>query len=187
MQSSSSIGEGDANPVILGKPMRQTYLIALGSNMRVPGLGLPHNVIEAALHELDSSWVECIGASPIVASAPVGPSQRTYANAVAAIATELSPLALLARLQQLEYAFGRNKAQRRGSRWRARALDLDIILWSGGIWRSRTLAIPHRLMHHRGFVLGPAALLAPRWRDPISGLTIAQLNARLTRPRPLTN
>jgi 2-amino-4-hydroxy-6-hydroxymethyldihydropteridine diphosphokinase len=33
----------------------------------------------------------------------------------------------------------------------------------------------------RHFVLGPAAAIAAGWRDPVSGLTVRQLAARLNR------
>ncbi len=47
------------------------------------------------------------------------------------------------------------------------------------------LIVPHVSFRERGFVLHPAAALAPDWRDPVGGLTLRQLRARLTRPRPL--
>jgi 7,8-dihydro-6-hydroxymethylpterin-pyrophosphokinase len=44
---------------------------------------------------------------------------------------------------------------------------------------------PHPQFRRRAFVLGPACAIARGWRDPVSGLTLAQLHARLTRRRPL--
>lgn len=128
--------------------------------------------------------IDVFANSPIISSAPVGPSQRTYANAAAILASPLEPPALLDRLHEIEAHFGR---ERRGQRWRARVLDLDIILWSGGIWAEDrpALSIPHPAMRTRGFVLAPAAAIAPDWRDPVTGLTIRQLQSRLTRPKPL--
>ena len=122
------------------------------------------------------------GGCPIIASRPLGPSQRSYANGAALVKTRLAPPALLALLQGQESSFGRI---RRGERWRARVLDLDIVLWGGGIWAAPGLIFPHPLFAQRRFVLGPAARIAPGWRDPLSGLTLARLHARLTRPRPL--
>jgi hypothetical protein len=43
------------------------------------------------------------------------------------------------------------------------------------------IAAPHAAYRRRDFVLRPAAQIAPRWRDPLSGLTIAQLHHRATR------
>jgi len=120
-------------------------------------------------------------ASPIVTSAPLGPSIRRYANAVALIETGESPPALLARLKAIERAFGR----RRGRRWGARVIDLDIILWSGGAWAGPGLTIPHVAWRARTFVLAPLAGLAPDWRAPGTALTVRHALARLTRPRAL--
>ena len=89
---------------------------------------------------------------------------------------------MLALLQAVEAEFGRH---RRGQAWMARVLDLDIVLWSGGCWAEPDLTIPHPQFRWRAFVLGPAHAVAPGWRDPLSGLTLRQLHARLTAPRPL--
>ena len=64
-------------------------------------------------------------------------------------------------------------------RWRARTLDLDLILWSGGCWADAVLVIPHRAFRGRSFVLDPAARIARDWRDPITGLSLAHLHHRL--------
>jgi 2-amino-4-hydroxy-6-hydroxymethyldihydropteridine diphosphokinase len=66
-------------------------------------------------------------------------------------------------------------------------LDLDILLWSGGLWISDnpSLAIPHNQMRKRSFVLGPASQIASDWRDPVSGLSIKHLFHRLMQPKPL--
>ncbi len=114
-----------------------------------------------------------VAASTVIETAPVGPSQRRFANMAAIVATDEPPDALLARLKAIEAAFGR----RRGQRWGARVIDLDIILWSGGAWVSPGLTIPHPAFRARDFVLRPLAQIAPGWRDPVSGRTIRQLVA----------
>ena len=119
--------------------------------------------------------------SPIIASAPMGPAQRRFANAVAVLDSEYDPPSLLAALKRMEREFGR----RSGRRWGDRVLDLDIVLWGEGVWRDHALAIPHPEFRNRTFFLGPATRVAGDWRDPVSGLSIAHLNARLTRARPL--
>ena len=150
--------------------------------MRVTGVGVPRRVIGAALAALEAEGMAVNAVSPIIDSAPLGPSLRHYANAAVVVATDLAPPALLARLQRVERRFGR---QWRGQKWRARPLDCDIVLWSGGVWRGQTLTIPHPEFRRRTFVLGPAAAVAPRWRDPMSGQALVHLHSRLTRPRPL--
>ena len=157
-------------------------MIALGSNLRHGLIGAPRRILAEAIDALEMPDIDVYAHSPIICSAPVGPSQRTYANAAAIVASNLEPPALLARLHEIEAHFGRD---RRGQRWRSRVLDLDIVLWSGGIWADDALSIPHRAMRIRGFVLTPAAMIAPDWRDPVSSMTIRQLQSRLTRPKPL--
>lgn len=148
--------------------------------MRVPGVGAPPRVLAAALRALAQNGMAIEAVSEVIASAPMGPSLRRFANAAAVIASDQGPRAVLARLQHIENAFGR---RRRGQRWRARPLDIDIVLWSGGMWGDGALTIPHPAMRARDFVLAPAAAIAPRWRDPVTGLTLRQLRVRLTRPR----
>ena len=158
---------------------QQSYLIALGSNRRHVLYGAPRQVLGAAMEELSS--LGTVGArSPIIATEPMGPAQRRFANAAALIESELDPEAMLAGLKRMESEFGR----RSGLRWGDRVLDLDIILWSEGEWRSPALQIPHAEFRQRSFVLDTVRTLAPNWRDPKSGLSIAQLHGRLTKPRP---
>ena len=146
------------------------YAIAIGSNR--PGRhGPPEAEVRAAIAALGG----VIAASRIFATPPLGPSSRRYANAVAILESAESPPALLARLKAIERAFGR----RSGRRWGARVIDLDIILWSGGVHAGAVLTIPHPAFRARRFVLDPLETLVPRWRDPMTGLTIRQLAARV--------
>lgn len=157
------------------------YLIALGSNVRHQRHGSPERVLRAAFGALDAAGLTLEARSPVLRTAPLGPSRRRYANAAAIVHSRLDPPALLACLKAIEAEFG---ARRAGRPWRARVLDLDIVLWSGGPWSSRGLTVPHAAFRTRSFVLRPAATIAPDWRDPLTGLTVHHLLARLTRPRP---
>lgn len=156
-------------------------MIALGSNKRHRRHGAPRRVIAAAIEAIEASGITVLALSPTIETAPVGPSSRRYANAAAVIACPDPPPALFARLKQVERAFGRRPARR----WAARVLDLDIILWSGGIWASPGLGIPHRHFRERAFVLTPLKAIAPNWRDPLTGLTPTQLLHRLERKTPV--
>jgi 2-amino-4-hydroxy-6-hydroxymethyldihydropteridine diphosphokinase len=135
-------------------------------------------VLAAALERLEREGVTVLATAPVMRTEPVGPSLRRYANSAALIETALEPLALLALAKRVERDFGRRRG---GQRWTSRVLDLDLVLWSGGSFGVPGLVIPHRLFRTRAFVLDPAVRIAPRWRDPVTGLTIRQLHARLTR------
>jgi 2-amino-4-hydroxy-6-hydroxymethyldihydropteridine diphosphokinase len=156
------------------------YLIALGSNRRHHRVGRPRDVLAAALERLEDEGVRIRDLAPVLLSDPVGPSLRRYANSAAVVETALDPPALLTLLKRIERAFGRRSG---GRRWTSRVLDLDLILWSGGPYAAPGLIVPHPLFRTRSFVLAPAAHIAADWRDPLTGLTIRQLHARLTRPR----
>lgn len=151
------------------------YAIAIGSN-RCGRHGRPVDEVRAAIAALSG----VVARSPIMASDPVGPSIRRYANAVVLVDSAEEPPALLRRLKAIERGFGR----RRGQRWSARVIDLDIVLWSDGAWWSRDLTIPHPAFRERDFVLTPLLRVAPEWRDPIGGLTVRQLRARSRRAQP---
>jgi len=157
---------------------RHRYLIALGSNRRHARFGAPRRVLAAAVDRLRAEGVRVIATALPVETAPIGPSIRRYANSAAVIETDLEPEALLTLLKRIEREFGRRPG---GQRWRARVLDLDLVLWSGGPYASPTLTIPHPLFRTRAFVLTPALTVAAGWRDPLTGLTVRQLHARLTR------
>ncbi len=164
--------------------LEHLYLIGLGSNQRHTLIGSPARIIEQALIALEMPEIDVFARSSIISSRPIGPSARLYANAAAIIATSLNPDEILQQLQMIEQHFGR---LRRGQNWRSRTLDLDILLWSGGIWCSDApaLAIPHPQLHLRNFVLEPAANIAGNWRDPVSGFAIKHLVKRLNRSKPL--
>ncbi|MFM2300909.1 MAG: 2-amino-4-hydroxy-6-hydroxymethyldihydropteridine diphosphokinase [Pseudomonadota bacterium] len=152
------------------------YLIALGSNQRHHRFGNPRAVLRAAVAALEASGVAVLRIAPIIASAPIGPSLRRYANSAAVVETALPPDDLLATLKAIEQAFGRTRG---GQRWSSRVLDLDIVLWAGGAWSSPGLTVPHIAFRTRDFVLRPAAAIAPRWRDPLTGNSLRQLAGHL--------
>jgi 2-amino-4-hydroxy-6-hydroxymethyldihydropteridine diphosphokinase len=145
------------------------YAISIGSNRRGRH-GSPECEVAAAIEALGG----VTAASRTFASAPLGPSIRRFANAVVLIESDEPPRVLLARLKAIERSFGR----RRGQRWGARVIDLDIILWSGGVWADKALVVPHPGFRERRFVLDPLLAVAPGWRDPITHLTVRQLAAR---------
>ena len=158
--------------------MSHLYAIAIGSNRPHGRFGRPAGVVEAAIARLDEEF-GLFDASPIVLNAAHGGAGRDFANAVALIESDVEPPEMLRRLKATERAFGR----RRGRRWGPRVLDLDLVLWSGGAFRSRRLTIPHPLLGKRAFVLQPLAAIAPGWR--IRGpLTACHLAHRLARRAP---
>jgi 2-amino-4-hydroxy-6-hydroxymethyldihydropteridine diphosphokinase len=156
----------------------QLYAIAIGSNRPHGRHGKPTGVVEAAIARLDQEF-GLFDAAPILLNPAHGGAGRDFANSVALVESALDPPELLRRLKAIERDFGR----RRGRRWGTRVLDLDIVAWSGGEWRSRGLNIPHRSAARRSFVVGPLATIAPWWR--LKGhVTAHHFAHRLARRRP---
>jgi 2-amino-4-hydroxy-6-hydroxymethyldihydropteridine diphosphokinase len=153
------------------------YAIAIGSNRRHIRHGRPPGVVEAAIARLDAEF-DLFDASPVILNKAVGGAGRDFANAVALVESPLEPKAMLAELKSVERNFGR----RPGKRWGARVLDLDLVAWSGGEYRSRRLTIPHPRLKERDFVLGPLAAIAPGWKV-LGGLSVRHLASRLGKRR----
>lgn len=154
------------------------YVIAIGSNRPHGRYGPPPQVVETAIARLDRDF-GLFDASPILLNKAQGGAGRDFANAIALVESDLEPPAMLRALKTVEREFGR----RRGRRWAARVLDLDIVDWSGGKWSSRQLNVPHRAAATREFVIGPLAAIAPGWTLN-SPLTARHLAHRLARRRP---
>lgn len=154
------------------------YAIGIGSNRPHGAHGRPTAVVEAAIAKLDEEF-GLFDASPIMLNRAHGSAGRDFANAVALVESDVDPERMLNRLKQIERQFGRRASRR----WGPRVLDLDLVLWSGGTFRSRRLTIPHKQLAKRDFVLQPLEAIAPAWR--VNGsLAVRHLAHRLARRAP---
>lgn len=134
------------------RPPVQAF-IGLGAN-----LGDAQATLQAALIALaalpHTALREC---SSIYRSAPIDSSGPDYLNAVAWLDTRLDPHGLLAELQRIEQAHGRERPYRNAPR----TLDLDLLLYGEQRITSATLTVPHPRLHERAFVVRPLAQIAP--------------------------
>jgi 2-amino-4-hydroxy-6-hydroxymethyldihydropteridine diphosphokinase len=104
--------------------------------------------------------------SGLYRTAPIDSSGDHYINAVACLDTTLSAHDLLAALQEIEQAHGRERPYRNAPR----TLDLDLLLYGDEIIDSPDLTVPHPRMHQRAFVLVPLYEIAPDAVIPGLGL-----------------
>ena len=147
--------------------------VALGSN-----LGDRETIVRRALDAL-GGLLTGLQASTFHDTEPVGvdPSQPRFLNAAAVGQTALSPRALLDALLAVEQQFGRERPHPGA----ARTLDLDLVLYDDRILDEPGLIVPHPRFRARAFVLDPLSEVAGDWIDPVTGLSVADLRARLVR------
>lgn len=144
------------------------YYLALGSNM-----GDRRSNIRKAI-----DFLETVGTVSAVSSVyetePVGMTENTenFYNLVLSFQCNLSPEDLLKTVKAFEKKMGRDIS---GTRYKPRIIDIDILLAGNRIITTEFMAIPHREMHKRGFVLVPLNEIAPEVIHPILNKKIKEL------------
>lgn len=145
--------------------------LGLGSNL---GDRLGH--LREGLAGLQARGVVVVSRSSVWQSAPVGPAQPDYLNAVVEVETSLSPRELLVACKQLEREQGRDP---QGLRWGPRPVDVDLLLADVRV-DEPDLQVPHAQLAHRAFVLRPLCEVCPPSRlHPVLGVTLGELLARV--------
>jgi 2-amino-4-hydroxy-6-hydroxymethyldihydropteridine diphosphokinase len=128
-------------------------LVGIGAN-----LGDARANVADALARLETQpGCRLVAASNLWRTAPIDSAGDDYINAVALVDTTLDAHALLAVLQAIETAHGRERPYRNAPR----TLDLDLLLYGDAVIDTPTLSVPHPRMHERAFVLAPLLELDP--------------------------
>jgi 2-amino-4-hydroxy-6-hydroxymethyldihydropteridine diphosphokinase len=167
---------------LLPRAEKPVILLALGANLP-SSAGPPQATLKAALDVLDRSGVSLCAVSRFYES-PAWPDRALpcFVNAVAMVSSGLGPSELLNLLHAVETSFGRTRSMAAdGSgeiRNAPRTLDLDLIDYDGRREEGPPV-LPHPRATARAFVLLPLRDIAPGWQDPVSGLGLDALIARL--------
>lgn len=164
------------------------FYIALGANLPL-GDHPPEHTLESALNALSEAGLAVEKVSRFYRTPCFPPGAGPdYVNAAAELRSDLSPLALLDLLHDIEARFGRNRV----TRWGMRTLDLDLVAagdlvlpdidtfrhWltlpateQGQVAPDR-LVLPHPRLQDRAFVLVPLRDIAAEWRHPVLDRTV---------------
>jgi 2-amino-4-hydroxy-6-hydroxymethyldihydropteridine diphosphokinase len=166
--------------------MSADALLALGGNV-----GEVRQTFERALALLcDGGLLRLKARSSDYATPPWGvEDQPPFVNCCIEVDTDLAPPALLARVQTVEHALGRRRAQER--RWGPRPIDIDILAYDDVTLDEPDLTLPHPRLFERAFVLVPLAEIAPdrviagrRVRDALAAVDTAGISRLPPRTGP---
>jgi 2-amino-4-hydroxy-6-hydroxymethyldihydropteridine diphosphokinase len=134
-----------------------TAFMGIGAN-----LGDAAASVNGAIARLaEIAHTQVVVASSLYQTAPVDSTGPDYINAVVQLQTRLCAPDLLAQLQFIENAAGRQRPYVNAPR----TLDLDLLLYGEGQIFSPNLTVPHPRMWQRAFVLLPLAQIAPQRVD----------------------
>ncbi len=150
-------------------PMTRAF-VAFGSNV-----GDRLETMRAALKMLtQDGQSRCVKTSPVYQNRAVGMGDaEPFLNAVVEFETALDADALLEQCLSVEAALGRE----RGSVWKPRTIDLDVLLFGMEQREDAHLTLPHPRIAERDFVAQPLMDIAPDLE--VGGQSIGALVAAL--------
>lgn len=170
-------------------------LIALGGNLSGQK-DSPLEYVQDAMCDFSQSGIEVAARSKVYRTPCFPPGAGPdFVNAAIVCVTDRPPALIMKTLHEIESRAGRARAQR----WEPRVLDLDLLAvgdmicpdisrfrdWAGLDLQDQMrlapgeLILPHPRMHERAFVLVPLMDVAPDWRHPVLGKTVAEMHAAL--------
>lgn len=170
-------------------------LIGIGGNL-AGQMDSPSAQVNAAIERISQAGLEVSRSSRLFLT-PCFPKGAgpDFVNAAIVCETNRAPAEVMALLHDVEQTAGRS----RRTRWEARVIDLDLLGYGDRVlpdldgytaWAQLSLdqqmrqtpdqiILPHPRMHERAFVLVPLHDVAPDWRHPVLGVSVAEMYAAL--------
>lgn len=140
--------------------LRPTYL-SLGSNQ-----GNKLENLQQAVDLIAEKIGAVVKISSIYKTESWGFKSDDFLNICIQIATSSNPEKLLKAIHEIEHSLGRTRTSEAG--YKARIIDIDVLLFDTEIIFSKELVVPHKDMLNRKFVLVPLAEIAPNLIHPIT-------------------
>src|SRR4030081_318630 len=147
----------------------KTVYFSLGSNV-----GDREANLRAATAALGDAGVRVTQVSSFYETEPVDfLEQAWFLNCAVEGETDVPAMELMRALRGIELRMGSKKLVAKGPR----LIDMDILLYADEVIDTPELQVPHPRMHRRRFVLEPLAETAPQARNPILGMSAAEMLA----------
>lgn len=151
------------------------YYLNIGTN-----LGNRLLNITRALREIERifGWFET---SETIESRPWGyVSDNIFCNIGVKVVSGLMPPEVLRAVKKAETRLNGGLPHRKpDGTYADRIVDIDIMAAEDVVIDSTDLTLPHRHLPERRFFLQPMGQLAPAWKHPSTGLTCAEMLAKL--------
>lgn len=138
---------------------RTTYL-SLGSN-----LGNKLKNLQQAIDLIDEKIGSVAKISSVYKTASWGFESEDFYNICVQVSTGLNPENLLKAIHKIELSLGRKRTLEK--EYKARTIDIDVLLFDNEIIFSKELIVPHKEMLSRKFVMIPLVEIAPNLIHPI--------------------
>lgn len=139
--------------------VRTTYL-SLGSN-----LGNKLEILQQAVDLIAKNIGSIAKISTVYKTESWGFKSTDFYNICIQVFTSLNPEDLLKSIHEIEFSLGRT--QDLSNKYKARSIDIDVLLFDDEIIFSKELIVPHKNMLKRKFVMVPLAEIAPNLIHPI--------------------
>ena len=140
--------------------LRPTYL-SLGSNQ-----GNKLENLQQAVDLIAEKIGAVVKISSVYKTESWGFKSDDFLNICIQISTSLNPENLLKSIHEIELLLGRERTSETG--YKARIIDIDVLLFDTEIIISKELMVPHKDMLNRKFVLVPLVEIAPNIIHPIT-------------------
>ena len=139
--------------------LRTTYL-SLGSNQ-----GNKIENLQKAVDLIAQNIGSIAKISSVYKTAAWGFESDDFYNICIEVATKLNPENLLKSIHEIELLLGRKRTSEK--EYKARTIDIDVLLFDNEIIFSKELIVPHKGMLNRKFVMVPLSEIAPTLLHPI--------------------